>query len=169
MSVPPVGKTSAPLHSYFALVADDPSVQIVSQAQTWYITDMLKDGEWKDLPVLSAAAPFKAGGRGGAEYYTDVPAGDIAIKNVADLYLYPNTVRAVASPAPRSRSGWKCRPAFSTRSSPAAPTRADQPRFPILQFRRDRRRHLPDRLTQPAKYTPKGELQNPDASRIQSI
>ena len=26
---------------------------------------------------------------------TDVPAGDIAIKNVADLYLYPNTVQAV--------------------------------------------------------------------------
>ncbi|MGB5837853.1 MAG: bifunctional 2',3'-cyclic-nucleotide 2'-phosphodiesterase/3'-nucleotidase, partial [Albidovulum sp.] len=32
-----VGKTSAPLHSYFALVADDPSVQIVSIAQKWYI------------------------------------------------------------------------------------------------------------------------------------
>ncbi|MDA4805304.1 5'-nucleotidase C-terminal domain-containing protein, partial [Enterobacter hormaechei] len=92
----PVGKTSAPLYSYFALVADDPSVQIVSNAQTWYIKDMLKDTQWKDWPVLSAAAPFKAGGRGGADYYTDVPAGDIAIKNVSDLYLYPNTVRAVA-------------------------------------------------------------------------
>lgn len=91
----PVGKTSAPLYSYFALVADDPSVQIVSNAQTWYIKDMLKETPYKDLPVLSAAAPFKAGGRNGADYYTDVPAGDIAIKNVSDLYLYPNTVRAV--------------------------------------------------------------------------
>jgi 2',3'-cyclic-nucleotide 2'-phosphodiesterase / 3'-nucleotidase len=91
----PVGKTSAPLYSYFALVADDPSVQIVSNAQMWYIKDMLKDTKYKVLPLLSAAAPFKAGGRGGAEYYTDVPAGDIAIKNVSDLYLYPNTVRAV--------------------------------------------------------------------------
>ncbi len=91
----PVGKTSAPLYSYFALVADDPSVQIVSNAQTWYIKDMLKEGQYKDLPILSAAAPFKAGGRGGADYYTDVPAGSIAIKNVADLYLYPNTVQAV--------------------------------------------------------------------------
>ncbi|MBW6420214.1 bifunctional 2',3'-cyclic-nucleotide 2'-phosphodiesterase/3'-nucleotidase [Rhizobium sp. XQZ8] len=90
-----VGKTSAPLYSYFSLVADDPSVQIVSNAQTWYIKDMLKEGQYKDLPVLSAAAPFKAGGRGGADYFTDVPAGDIAIKNVADLYLYPNTVQAV--------------------------------------------------------------------------
>ncbi len=48
----PVGKTSAPLYSYFALVADDPSVQIVSQAQTWYIREMLKETEHSDLPVL---------------------------------------------------------------------------------------------------------------------
>ena len=34
--------------------------------------------------MLSAAAPFKAGGRSGPDYYTDVPAGDIAIKNVSD-------------------------------------------------------------------------------------
>ncbi|NND18265.1 MAG: bifunctional 2',3'-cyclic-nucleotide 2'-phosphodiesterase/3'-nucleotidase, partial [Silicimonas sp.] len=90
-----VGKTAAPLHSYFALVADDPSVQIVSQAQTWYISEMMKGTEYEGLPILSAAAPFKAGGRGGPDYFTDVPAGDVAIKNVADLYLYPNTVRAV--------------------------------------------------------------------------
>jgi 2',3'-cyclic-nucleotide 2'-phosphodiesterase/3'-nucleotidase len=90
-----VGKTSAPLHSYFALVADDPSVQIVSIAQLWYIEQMMKGTEYEGIPILSAAAPFKAGGRGGPDYYTDVPAGDVAIKNVADLYLYPNTARAV--------------------------------------------------------------------------
>lgn len=90
-----VGKTAAPLHSYFALVADDPSVQIVNIAQAWYIHQMLEGTEHANLPLLSAAAPFKAGGRGGPDYYTDVPVGDVAIKNVADLYLYPNTVRAV--------------------------------------------------------------------------
>lgn len=51
--------------------------------------------EHEGLPILSAAAPFKAGGRSGPEYFTDVPAGDVAIKNVSDLYLYPNTARAV--------------------------------------------------------------------------
>ena len=90
-----VGETAAPLHSYFALVADDPSVQIVAIAQTWYVEQMPRAPSWEGLPVLSAAAPFKAGGRGGPDYYTDVPAGPVAIKNVADLYLYPNTVRAV--------------------------------------------------------------------------
>ena len=47
------------------------------------------------LPILCAAAPFKCGGRGGPDYYTDVAAGPIAIKNVADLYLYPNGLRVV--------------------------------------------------------------------------
>src|SRR5690606_13406858 len=53
-----VGKTSAPLHSYFALVADDPSVQIVSIAQKWYIEQMMKGTPHEGLPILSAAAPF---------------------------------------------------------------------------------------------------------------
>jgi 2',3'-cyclic-nucleotide 2'-phosphodiesterase / 3'-nucleotidase len=97
----PVGETSAALHSYFALVADDPSVQIVSNAQTWYIEDMLAGTEHASVPVLSAAAPFKAGGRGGPDYYTEVPPGAVAIRNVADLYLYPNTCKQCWSPARR--------------------------------------------------------------------
>ncbi|MCJ8140780.1 bifunctional 2',3'-cyclic-nucleotide 2'-phosphodiesterase/3'-nucleotidase [Falsirhodobacter halotolerans] len=90
-----VGQSDAPLHSYFAQVADDPSVQIVGLAQSWYVAQQLQGTEHADLPLLSAAAPFKAGGRGGPDYYTDVPAGPVAIKNVADLYLYPNTLCAV--------------------------------------------------------------------------
>jgi len=63
-----VGKTDAPLHSYFALVADDPSVQIVSNAQVWYIEQQMVGTDYEGMPILSAAAPFKAGGRGGPEY-----------------------------------------------------------------------------------------------------
>ena len=100
-----VGKTDTPLHSYFALVADDPSVQVVTNAQKWYIEEMMKGTEWEALPILSAGAPFKAGGRGGPDYYTEVPVGDVAIKNVADLYLYPNTIRAVKINGAQLR-GW---------------------------------------------------------------
>ncbi|PEY64333.1 bifunctional 2',3'-cyclic-nucleotide 2'-phosphodiesterase/3'-nucleotidase [Bacillus cereus] len=93
-----VGETKAPINSYFSLVQDDPSVQIVTNAQKWYVEQELKKPEYekiKDIPVLSAGAPFKAGGRNGATYYTDIPAGTLAIKNVADLYVYPNTLYAV--------------------------------------------------------------------------
>lgn len=92
----PVGDIASPINSYFALVADDPSVQLINAAQLWYARKLIAAlPSLSGLPILSAAAPFKSGGRGGPDYYTDVKAGPIAIKNVADIYLYPNTLRAV--------------------------------------------------------------------------
>ncbi|MEO9775671.1 bifunctional 2',3'-cyclic-nucleotide 2'-phosphodiesterase/3'-nucleotidase [Roseibium sp.] len=166
----PVGKTSAPLHSYFALVADDPSVQIVSRAQIWYIEQMLKGTEWEGLPVLSAAAPFKAGGRGGPDYYTDVPVGDVAIRNVADLYLYPNTVRAVAIKGSTVKD-WLERSAGIFLQ--VEPGKADQPLispdFPSYNFDVIDGITYEIDLTQPSKFDPKGELVNPEASRIVNL
>lgn len=88
----PVGRISDTITSYFALVMDDPSVQIVNDAQRWYAEGYLAGTKYEGIPILSAAAPFKAGGRQGSEYYTEIPAGEIAIKNVSDLYIYPNTI-----------------------------------------------------------------------------
>ena len=90
-----VAETASPIYSYFAQVADDPSVQIVSQAQIWYAKNALRGSEHEKLPILSAAAPFKAGGRQGWSYYTDIPVGPLAIKHLADLYIYPNTLKVV--------------------------------------------------------------------------
>ncbi len=165
-----VGKTSAPLHSYFALVADDPSVQIVSKAQSWYLQEMLAGTEYADLPLLSAAAPFKAGGRGGPEYYTDVPIGDVAIKNVADLYLYPNTVRAVKVTGQQVKDWLERSAGIFNQVTPGA---ADQmllnPDFPSYNFDIiDGVKYEID-LSQPSKFTPRGEPLNPDANRIVNL
>lgn len=163
----PVGKTSAPLHSYFALVADDPSVQIVSNAQIWYIKDMLKDTEYADLPVLSAAAPFKAGGRGGPDYYTDVPTGDIAIRNVADLYLYPNTVQAVVVTGAQVKEWLEMSVGIFNQIQPGG---KDQPlinpEFPSYNFDVIDGVSYKVDLSQPVKYSPKGDVVNADANRI---
>jgi len=166
----PVGKTTAPLYSYFALVADDPSVQIVSQAQTWYIKDLLKETQWKDLPVLSAAAPFKAGGRGGADYYTDVPAGDIAIKNVADLYLYPNTVRAVEITGAQVKEWLEMSAGIFNQIEPG---KADQPLidtgFPSYNYDVIDGVTYKIDLSQPPKYDTKGGVANASANRIKDL
>ncbi|KQZ13561.1 2', 3'-cyclic nucleotide 2'-phosphodiesterase [Mesorhizobium sp. Root554] len=166
----PVGKTSAPLYSYFALVADDPSVQIVSQAQTWYVKDLLKESQWKDLPVLSAAAPFKAGGRGGPDYYTDVPAGDIAIKNVADLYLYPNTVRAVEITGAQVKEWLEMSAGIFNKVEPG---KADQPLingdFPSYNFDVIDGVTYKIDLSPPPKYDSKGGVANADANRIKDL
>jgi 2',3'-cyclic-nucleotide 2'-phosphodiesterase/3'-nucleotidase len=163
----PVGETAAPLHSYFALVADDPSVQIVNIAQTWYLTQMQKGTAWDGLPILSAAAPFKAGGRGGPDYYTDVPVGPVAIKNVADLYLYPNTIQAVVITG-EDVQNWLDRSAGIFNQ--IDPAQKDQQLinndFPAYNF------DVIDGVTykidvsKPAKYGPKGEDIGNTESRI---
>jgi 2',3'-cyclic-nucleotide 2'-phosphodiesterase/3'-nucleotidase len=165
-----VGKTDAPLHSYFALVADDPSVQIVSIAQSWYITEMMKGTEYEGLPILSASAPFKAGGRGGPEYYTDVPKGDVAIKNVSDLYLYPNTARAVLVSGAQVKD-WLERSAgiFNQVNVGQDDQILLNPNFPSYNFDVIDGVSYQIDLSQPSKFDPKGGLVLPEANRIKNL
>lgn len=92
----PIGTTDYRMSSYFADVGDPGAIQIVNQAQAAYVKDYIAANmpELASLPVLSVSAPFKSGFGGGGDY-TDVQAGNVAINNAADLYLYPNTVYAV--------------------------------------------------------------------------
>ena len=92
----PVGTLAAPLHTYLALIADDPTVQLVNDAQRAYAAPLVAARtDLASLPILSAAAPFKCGGRGGPDFYTDVASGTIAIKDVADIYPYPNRLQVL--------------------------------------------------------------------------
>ena len=90
----PFAKISAPIYSFFALVQDDPSIQIVSDAQIAWGEAFIQGTELDGLPVLSAAAPFRAG-RNGIEDYTDVKTGDITLLDTVSLYVFPNTIRMV--------------------------------------------------------------------------
>ncbi|HFK1485387.1 bifunctional 2',3'-cyclic-nucleotide 2'-phosphodiesterase/3'-nucleotidase [Bacillus cereus] len=167
----PVGETKAPINSYFSLVQDDPSVQIVTNAQKWYVEQELKKPEYekiKDIPVLSAGAPFKAGGRNGATYYTDIPAGTLAIKNVADLYVYPNTLYAVKVNGAQVKewlemSAGQFNQIDPTKTEEQALVNIGYPtyNFDIL----DGLKYEID-VTQPAKYDKDGKVVNANANRI---
>ena len=94
----PSGEITKDLNSFFTLVADDPSVQIVSDAQKAYVENLIKNNDaslakYKDLPLLSVAAPFKAGTS--ADNYVDIKAGGLAIRDLSNLYKYDNTVSVV--------------------------------------------------------------------------
>ena len=167
-----VGTTTAPINSYFSLVQDDPSVQIVTNAQKWYVEQELKKPEYekiKDIPVLSAGAPFKAGGRNGATYYTDIPAGTLAIKNVADLYVYPNTLYAVKVNGAQVKE-WlemsagqfnQIYPEKKTEEQPLVNIGYPTYNFDIL----DGLKYEID-VTQPAKYDKDGKVVNANTNRI---
>ena len=166
-----VGTTTAPITSYFALVKDDPSVQIVNNAQLWYAKQELAGTPEANLPILSAAAPFKAGTRGDATAYTDIPAGPIAIKNVADLYLYDN-VTAILKVNGAQLKEWLEMSAgqFNTidpnNSQPQNLVNTDYRTYNFdvidgVTYEFD--------ITQPNKYDREGKLANPNASRVRNL
>ena len=92
----PIGVSDFRMSNYFADVGEVSALQVVNQAQEWYVRRLLKGdlARYAHLPVLSMTAPFKSG-HGGAADYTDVPKGRIALNHAADLYVYPNTLHVV--------------------------------------------------------------------------
>ena len=166
-----VGTTSAPITSYFALVKDDPSVQIVNNAQTWYAKKELAGTPEANLPILSAAAPFKAGTRGDATAYTDIPAGPIAIKNVADLYLYDN-VTAILKVTGAQLKEWLEMSAgqFNTIDPTSKePQQLVNPSYRTYNFDVIDGVTYEFDVTQPNKYDREGKTVNPDASRVRNL
>ncbi len=163
----PVGATMRPLHSYFALIKNCQTVQIVCRAQQRFVTEHLAGTEHAGLPVLSAAAPFKVGGWAGPGNYTDIPVGPVYQRNIADLYCFPNTICAL-----RLRGAdivtWLERSAAAFHQVQAG--KQDQPLlnddFPSYNF--DVIFGLTYQIdpTQPARYSTAGALINPEARRI---
>ena len=166
-----VGITTAPITSYFSLVKDDPSVQIVNNAQLWYAKQELAGTPEANLPILSAAAPFKAGTRGDATAYTDIPAGPIAIKNVADLYLYDN-VTAILKVNGAQLKEWL---EMSAGQFNTIDPNNNQPQNLVNTDYRTYNFDVIDGvtyefdITQPNKYDREGKLANPNASRVRNL
>jgi 2',3'-cyclic-nucleotide 2'-phosphodiesterase/3'-nucleotidase len=164
----PVGETSAPINSYFALVADDPSVQIVADAQMAYARRLAAGTPFAALPVLSAAAPFKSGGRGGPTYFTDIKAGPIALKNVADIYLYPNTVQIVKVSGAQLREWLERSAGIFNRIDPSS--LAEQPLidqgFPAFNFDVIDGVSYRIDVTHASRYDLEGRLVAPQSRRI---
>jgi len=163
-----VARTTAPIHSYFAQVADDPSVQVVSDAQIAYARRALQGTPHEKLPLLSAAAPFKTGGRQGWSAYTDIPAGPIALRNVADLYVYPNTVKVLKLSGAQVREWLEMAAGAFNRIDPAGPPEQNLLNTAFPSFNFDTLDGLSYRIdvTQAARYDRSGKLVAPDARRI---
>ncbi|WP_223439647.1 bifunctional 2',3'-cyclic-nucleotide 2'-phosphodiesterase/3'-nucleotidase [Metabacillus dongyingensis] len=164
-----VGTTEAPINSFFALVQDDPSVQIVNDAQKWYAKKIAAENpKLQGLPILSAAAPFKAGGRNGVDYYTNIAKGDLAIKNIGDLYLYDNTVQIIKLNGSQVKEWLEMSAGQFNQIDPA---KTGEQALLDANFRSynfdviDGVTYQID-VTKPAKYSADGKVINADSSRI---
>ncbi len=166
----PLGESRAPLHSYLALARDDPGLALVNAAQRAALVAALKGTAHAGLPVLSASAPFKTGGRGGPGHYTDIPAGPLRLRHLADLYGFPNTLCGLCVTGAMLRD-WLERAAICFNR--IAPGVADQPLrnanvpghvFDVI----DGLGYTID-LAAPARYDLSGTLIAPDARRIRDL
>ncbi|WP_373635797.1 bifunctional 2',3'-cyclic-nucleotide 2'-phosphodiesterase/3'-nucleotidase [Yoonia sp. SS1-5] len=91
----PVARTKVDLHSYFGTIDHDLSQQLLAQAKQAYVARVLTDTSFRDLPVLAATAPFRAGGHGGASHYTHIPPGPLTLRDASAIYPFANTLCAV--------------------------------------------------------------------------
>lgn len=166
-----VAETTGPIHSYFAQVMDDPSVQLVAQAQLAYARRAVQGTAYETLPLLSAAAPFKAGGRQGTGNYTDIPAGPLAIKHVADLYAYPNTIKVVKLSGAQVREWLEMSAGQFRRIDPQGPAEQEliNPAFRSYNFDSIEGVSYEIDVSQPARYSPEGKRLDGQAHRIVNL
>jgi len=164
----PVAENLTPIFSHFAMVGDDPSVQIVSDAQAAYARELLKGTPDAALPLLSAAAPFKAGGRQGSANYTEIAAGPLLAKNVADLYVYPNLVTIVKIRGAEVREWLEMSASALRRINPAGPAEQDlvDPNARSYNFDTIDGVTYEIDVTQPTRYDIDGKLVNPQSHRV---
>lgn len=165
-----VGRSLVRLSSHFALLGEDAGLRLVNQAQRWHVRKQLQGTRWRDLPVLSASAPFRAGGRGGPDHYTDIAPGALNLRHLADLYSFPNRIAAIclsgaqlAEWLERSASLFTCLPHLS-QDLPLI-----DPAFPAYNFDVIDGVFWKIDLSAPARYFPDGTLADANAWRIRDL
>ncbi len=168
----PIGRLATPLHSYFALIGDNAIMQLVNEAQRAYAAPLAAArADLASLPMFSAASPFKCGGRSGPYSYTDIAAGSLAIKDVADIYPYPNSLRVVKVDGATLREWLERSASIFRRIDPSQ--RAEQPllgpAFACYNFDVIDGVDYAIDVTQPARYDELGALVAPEARRIREL
>lgn len=162
-----IGRTAEHLHSFFSVIGNDRALRLVAMAQRWHVRRQLRGTTWEKLPILSAAAPFRAGGRGGPDHYTDVPPGALTLRNLADLYVFPNHLRAVVVTGAELTEWLERSASMFLQIAPGSHDAAlIDPDFPSYNFEVIDGLNWQIDLSQPQKFTADGILRDATACRI---
>ena len=159
-----------PINSFFSLVQDDPSIQIVANAQIDWGKRFIAGTELDGLPVLSAAAPFRAG-RNGFEDFTYIQAGKVSLLDVVSLYVFPNTIRVVKLSGHDVKE-WLERSAGQFNQIDPTSTKTQtllNESFPSFDFDVIDGVIYEIDVTQPSRYNKEGQLQDESAHRIVNL
>ena len=156
--------------SHFALVMPSETVRLVARGKASAVRAALAGGPFAGLPVLAAASPIRAGGRGGPQNYTILPRGPLTVRQLADLYPFPNTIVALQLTGAEI-AVWLERAASLYRQIPdgAQDAALIDPAFPVFNF--DSIEGLTWRfdLSQPAQFDANGRMVLPQAQRVRDL
>ena len=166
----PMGHSTQALHSYFALAMDSVVLRVVAQAQTLHLQGLLAGTAQANLPIVSAVAPFKAGGRAGPDHYTDIPAGPLSMRHACDLYIHPNTFAALLVTGAEVAEWLERSVSIFHHITPGArDVPLINPDFPAFAMEMLAGLTYTVDLSQPARYDAKGLLRDPTAHRIRDL
>lgn len=166
----PVGSSVDSLHSFFALFGTDRGLALVASAQASALRGLLAGRPEADLPLLSATAPLKSGGRSGPGHYTNIPAGQLFQRHVADLHVYPNTLAAAEVNGAELRNWLEMSAGLFRQAKPGAQDHrliaADLPghNFDVVFGV-----HYQVDVTEPRRFDPQGKLEHPGSWRIREL
>ncbi|WAH51372.1 bifunctional 2',3'-cyclic-nucleotide 2'-phosphodiesterase/3'-nucleotidase [Pseudescherichia vulneris] len=170
----PIGKSADNMYSFLSLVQDDPTVQVVNMAQKAYVERYIQgDPDLASLPVLSAAAPFKAGGRkNDPASFVEVEKGQLTFRNAADLYLYPNTLVVVKASGKEVKEWLECSAGQFNQIDPHSSkpqSLINWDTFRTYNFDVIDGVNYQVDVTQPARYDGECQSLNPQAERIKNL
>lgn len=170
----PIGKIDSDITSYLALVQDTTALQIISDAQIAYVKQFIQgDPDLDGLPVLSAIAPFKAGGRkNDPTAFVDVKKSDLTFRNAADIYLYPNLLSVVQVTGKEVKEWLECSAGVYNQIDTKVTTPQyliDWDHFRTYNFDTIDGVNYQIDITQPARYDGNCQLINAHSERIKNL
>ncbi len=91
-----VGRARTRLHAVLPMAVAAPAMAFLAQAQAASARQLVAGSALDGLPILSAVAPFKAGGPAGPEGFIDIPAGPLRLRHIVELSPFPNRLCVLA-------------------------------------------------------------------------
>ncbi|RIY34246.1 2',3'-cyclic-nucleotide 2'-phosphodiesterase [Psittacicella hinzii] len=107
----PIGQLEDNLYGYLALTQDDYAVKLVNQVQLLTLQKWVTEqgDTYKGYRLLSTQAPFKYGERhNDVTNFVAVDKGTFALRNVSDVYVYPNTYNVVKATGAEVKEWLEC-------------------------------------------------------------
>ncbi|MGS4946859.1 5'-nucleotidase C-terminal domain-containing protein [Meridianimarinicoccus sp. RP-17] len=91
-----VGHARTRLHAVLPMAVAAPAMTLLAQAQAATAARLVAGSTLDGLPILSAVAPFKAGGPAGPDGFIDIPAGPLRLRHLVELSPFPNRLCVLA-------------------------------------------------------------------------